>query len=137
MGLPRSVDELKALHEIGVRALVTLHEQPLPAAVLEQCGLVATHLPIVDFTAPTPAQAAAAVAAIEAARAAGTAVAVHCHGGMGRTGTILACYLVARGMGAEAAIARVRALRPGSIETPEQEAAVAAYAALCAAGAAP
>lgn len=133
MGLPRSVDELAALRAQGVRALVSLHEQPLPIAALERCGLTATHIPIADFTAPTMEQAADAVAAIDRALANGEPVAVHCHGGMGRTGTILACYLVAHGMGAADAIARLRALRPGSIETPEQEAAVVAFTAMRAA----
>lgn len=53
------------------------------------------------------------------------AVAVHCALGFGRTGTMLACYLVKeRGLAAGDAIAEVRRLRPGSIETYEQEKAV-------------
>lgn len=53
------------------------------------------------------------------------AVAVHCALGFGRTGTMLACYLVKeRGLTAGDAIAEIRRLRPGSIETYEQEKAV-------------
>ena len=48
--------------------------------------------------------------------------------GVGRTGTVLACYLVHRGATAVDAINRVRELRPGSVQTPEQEAAVLQYA---------
>ena len=58
---------------------------------------------------------------------AGQAVAVHCGAGLGRTGTLVACYLVAGGLSAEEAIAKVRRLRPGSIETLEQEAAVRTF----------
>lgn len=53
------------------------------------------------------------------------AVGVHCALGFGRTGTMLACYLVKeRGLAAGDAIAEIRHLRPGSIETHEQEKAV-------------
>lgn len=53
------------------------------------------------------------------------AVAVHCILGLGRTGTMLACYLVKdKGLAPADAIAEIRRLRPGSIETYEQEKAV-------------
>ena len=45
--------------------------------------------------------------------------------GRGRTGTMLACYLVAKeGYSAEAAIAETRRRRRGSLETRRQEKAV-------------
>lgn len=54
-------------------------------------------------------------------------IAVHCMAGLGRTGTILACYLVGQGMPAEKAILSIREWRPGSVETLEQEAVVHEY----------
>lgn len=43
-------------------------------------------------------------------------VAVHCRAGLGRTGTVIACYLMYKfGMEAKAAIAWVRMCRPGSV----------------------
>jgi len=60
----------------------------------------------------------------------GGAVVAHCLGGMGRTGTFLAAYLVGAGMSAREAIERVRGLRPGSIETTEQEQVIYQYAEL-------
>ena len=60
---------------------------------------------------------------------AGMAVAIHCAAGLGRTGTVLAAYFVAKGLSAREAVERVRQLRPGSVETVEQERAIERYAA--------
>jgi atypical dual specificity phosphatase len=64
------------------------------------------------------------VAVVEDSVAAGNPVGVHCTAGLGRSGTMAAAYLVAEGASADEAIATVRQLRPGSIETSAQEDAV-------------
>jgi atypical dual specificity phosphatase len=125
---PRTHDAFGMLRSLGVTALLSLSELPLPDVALAHFGFQAVCVPIADFTAPTTNQVQQAISAIERYIDMGHAVAVTCGAGLGRTGTILACYLVWQGVPAEQAIASVRARRPGSIETPEQEAAVAAYA---------
>ena len=126
---PRTDRALAALSESGVRLLVNLHAQAHDPARLARHGMREVHLPVRDFAAPSPCQIWHGVDAILGALAAGEAAAVHCGGGLGRTGTLLACYL-ARGEGLRAgeAIGRVRSLRPGSVETPAQAAAVEAWA---------
>ena len=57
-------------------------------------------------------------------------VVVTCYAGVGRTGTVLACYMVYVGYQPDAAIEYIRRLRPGSIQTASQEAAVLQYSQL-------
>jgi atypical dual specificity phosphatase len=125
---PRDEKLLRELANNGVTVLINLHERSHVEETFRRHGLSQVHLPVPDFTPPTPAQLAQGVSAIETARASGHKVAVHCGAGLGRTGTLLACYLVKRGRAPEEAIGNIRELRPGSIETRQQEAAVAAYA---------
>jgi atypical dual specificity phosphatase len=125
---PRSDGDLRALAERGVSLLVNLHERGQSAERLQRFGLTELHLPVRDFTAPSAEQLERGVEALVSHVDAGARVAVHCGAGLGRTGTLLACYLVHRGMAADAAIDEIRRRRPGSIETPEQVAAVHAFA---------
>jgi atypical dual specificity phosphatase len=78
--------------------------------------------------APTQEQLDRCISAIELALENKMGVAVHCTAGLGRTGVVLACHLVKRGMSADNAIARIRRLRPGSIETDDQARAVEEFA---------
>jgi atypical dual specificity phosphatase len=131
---PWGQDGLARLAENGVTVVVNLHERAHDPALLAGLNLTEIHLPVPDFTSPTLDQLLRGVEAIKLALRDGRRVAVHCAAGLGRTGTLLSCYLVALGMEPEAAIARVRANRPGSVESAAQEAAIAAFARRVASG---
>ena len=124
MARPGSAEELVWLRQQGIELLVSLTDDPPPRRWINEAGLFSIHIPIIDMTAPTPEQIEQCLSAIERAHEKGLGVGVHCGAGLGRTGTVLACYFVSKGMTAKNAVARVRRLRPGSIETDEQERAV-------------
>jgi atypical dual specificity phosphatase len=113
-------DEMAALHAAGVRAVVCLLNIQGDAPVYEAAGFSFLCLPVPDGGAPTFEQAEEFVHFVTEQRAAQRPVVVHCEAGLGRTGTLLATYLVAQGESAAAAIERVRAAEKVAVETRHQ-----------------
>ena len=117
----------------GAAAVLTLMEEheltalmvPGLGAAVRARGMAWHVLPIRDAGVPDAGfeQAWATLApGLHRRLAEGQRVLLHCKGGLGRTGTIAARLLVEHGMTADAAIGPVRAVRPGAVETPAQEA---------------
>jgi atypical dual specificity phosphatase len=129
MARPKKAAHIKWLEENNVGLVVTLTgEGKLPDVFFEKSKLNRLYIPIEDYHIPTFEQVDLFINQTTKAIETGKAIAVHCAGGKGRTGTMLACWLVAKeNMNPEEAIAFVRKQRPGSVETEEQEAFVRDY----------
>ena len=126
MGFP-SLSAWPWLREQGIEAVLSLTEGPPPGDPTED-GLRMLRVPIEDFGTPSIEDLDRCVAWIAENAASRRAVVVHCGAGIGRTGTVLAAYLVADGRSADEAIGHLRRLRPGSIETLAQQELVHEFA---------
>ncbi|KDO33221.1 hypothetical protein SPRG_02031 [Saprolegnia parasitica CBS 223.65] len=117
---PRRVDdvalELKALN---VSCVVRLNDaSDYAARTMVAVGLRHVELPCADGGTPSEAQLASFFSICDREKG---AVAVHCEGGLGRTGTAIAAYLIHRyGFTAPEAIAWCRLCRPGSVLGQQQ-----------------
>jgi atypical dual specificity phosphatase len=125
-GMPTSISEIDWILKQGVRSIVTMTENSLPESWVKNVKYL--HVPTEDFSAPDMEQIDEAVEFIQNRLENNEPVMVHCAAGIGRTGTILACYLVKyEKLSAKDAIKKVRKERPGSIQSESQEIAISLY----------
>lgn len=113
-------DELPVLHRAGIRAIVCLLNLPSDTPVFESAGFKFLCAPVEYGLAPSFEQAKAIIEFIDVCRADKLPVAVHCEGGLGRTGCAIAAYHICKGMTARDAIRLVRSKEPSAIETVHQ-----------------
>jgi hypothetical protein len=130
-------DDLKVIaSEQGARMLVTLLERSEIVQLgnlrreARRAGLEWVHFPIPDMWVPSDVTATRRlVDRMLGALEGGESIVVHCWGGLGRTGTIAACCLVAHGREPRHAIAIVRSARAGALQSMAQELFVSEFAA--------
>jgi atypical dual specificity phosphatase len=125
-GMPTSFEEMNWIRSQGVKSIITMTEDSLPNSWLEKIEYL--HVPTEDLTAPDLEKIDSAVDYINERIRNKEPVMVHCAAGIGRTGTILASYLIKyQKMTAKDAIEKLRNERPGSVQSEMQEMAVSMY----------
>jgi protein-tyrosine phosphatase len=129
----RARRKLAAFRHAGIRCFVDLTEEgeyglPPYAAIAAEGGAEHRRFPIPDLGVPTPSGMRSILDHIDTALERGKNVYVHCFGGIGRTGTVVGCYLVRHGTEPDEALASIARWREGtpdgrrhSPETAEQQ----------------
>jgi cell division cycle 14 len=107
------------LQQFDVQAVVRLNEPQYDKQAFADAGIAVADLFFEDCTSP-PVHVVAKFLAI--AEALPGALAVHCKAGLGRTGTLIALYMMKHhGFTAREAMGWLRIVRPGSVIGPQQD----------------
>jgi atypical dual specificity phosphatase len=130
-GMPMTFSQFLWVVTHGIKTIVTLREVPLPQKWLTNnigTRIDYLHLEVEDYGVPSIQDMDNTIDYIRLHIQEKKPVMVHCAAGRGRTGTILAAYLLKEnGLTADQAIKKIRKLRPGSIQSNIQEKAISMY----------
>lgn len=119
--------DLAALRRCGITMLITLTERDIDHSALQAYGLRNLHLPVHDREPPSVAQLQMLMKRMDSLMAKGEVLAVHCLAGIGRTGTVLASWLIYEGLTAQEALRRVRCIDAQYVQSVEQEQSLQQY----------
>ncbi|KAL3275931.1 hypothetical protein HHI36_020665 [Cryptolaemus montrouzieri] len=127
MACPNTESNLQFLIDQGIEHIITLSPENIPSEI--QCWKFEwTKIDVEEFEAPTIEDIIKFLSICSRCHNRKKAIGIHCRMGRGRTGVMVACYLVHfKNLTPERAITEIRLMRPGSIESYAQERSVFQY----------
>jgi len=133
ISIPKKEEEIDAFEYMNIGLIVSvLEEEKLPKKWFKNRNIRNIHYKVKNYHPPSFEEMVEIINQMENTIRDGKGVVVHCGGGKGRAGTVLACFVLKNGLDGDvcnltphktgkAAIELIRELRPGSIETNRQE----------------
>jgi atypical dual specificity phosphatase len=121
-GYPSSRGQLQWLVAQGIDSILTLTPRPLAEEWTAGLPLTLGHVPMQDHAAPDVSSLNMGVNFIIEQAKAGKTVLVHCLAGEGRTGCVLAAYLMReKGMSPDEALRSLREIKPAFVEWAQEK----------------
>ncbi len=116
-GIPFNAKDVRSLHRQKVQAIVSLTERSLVGlsditqALFDELDICYCHSPVRDHYSPTLEQAQQILEFIEEMKLQERKTFIHCHAGVGRTGTLLHTYFLGQGLSLREAEVKVKQQR--------------------------
>lgn len=121
-GMPQpAIEDIPELYEKGLRAVASFLEGQDNLEEYKANNIEACWIPVEDDEAPTREQAEKFREFVIEMKNATKPLAVHCKGGNGRAGTMLAAYYVLEGKNADEVLSWMRGINPKAVRTQVQE----------------
>ncbi len=125
---PWTEEHFHFLREQGIDVILSFSNSPADQDLAKAYQMEVIHLPIIDMGIPSEETIDQFLDIVAKLKGKGKKIGVHCKYGMGRTGTMLAIYLIEfHQMRPKEALDKIRSLRPGSVESYMQEEFVLGY----------
>lgn len=120
-GLPSQPKHIRFVKSKGVSAIISLTEKPLPKNLIENTNIKYFHFPLQDHKPADPYNLLKIVDTVQRLVEDGHKVHVHCLAGHGRTGMVLAAYMMkTEGLSWMESLEKIRRIRPGSVEKNQE-----------------
>ena len=122
-GYPASRSQVEWLVKAGIRSILSLTADTLPAEWTERLDVKCGHVAMEDHQPPSVESMGRGVDFAVEQIESGRPLLVHCLAGEGRTGCVLSAYLIrTKGASADEAMAELRLLKPEFVESRQEKA---------------